>query len=210
MKIMQNLKSAWAGMLTFLALILLVGAANTEIMTEIGGPLGVNASVKQILIIGDDTGIEATEHAVYDADGTASALSIGTASVTVAGRFTSGGGAVLTTGDTTLTAASSGGIFMVSDEDTLTLPATVVGLTYTFVNIGTDGGNIMVISPAAADFIAGTVSLTDSTTGSVGSDVNEDVINTKSSAINGDTITIVGDGVDGWYILRSSGIFVSE
>lgn len=210
MKFMQNLKSAWAGMLVFMLMVFTIGASNTEIMTEIGASLGVNAAVKQILIVGDDTGIEATEHAVYDADGTASALSIGTASVTVAGRFTSGGGAVLITGDTTLTAASSGGIFMSADEDTITLPATVLGLEYTFINIGADGNNIMVISPNASDYIAGVALGADSLYIDLQDDDNEDIINTKSSAIRGDGVHVVADGVGGWYIVSAQGIWASE
>ena len=206
---MKNLKSAWAGILTFLLLVFTIGATNTEIMTEIGAALGVNSSVKQILIIGDDTGIEATEHTVYDADGTASALSIGTASVTVAGRFISGGGAILTSGNVVLTAAQSGGVFMVDSEDTLTLPATVLGLTYTFINTGADGGNIMVVSPQAADFIAGTATLAASVV-DLGVTVNKDIINTKSTSITGDSVTLIGDGVDGYYVTSINGIWASE
>ena len=58
--------------------------ANTEIMTEIGPALGYNASVKQILHVSDLGGLTTTATAVYDADGTASALSLATTSV----RFT--------------------------------------------------------------------------------------------------------------------------
>jgi len=61
----------------------LFATANTEIMTEISAALGNNAAVKQILHIGDDGGIASTRVAVYDADGTASYLYLGTNSVSV-------------------------------------------------------------------------------------------------------------------------------
>ena len=66
-----------------LALSWVYPAANTEIMTEIGPALGYNASVKQILHIGNDDGLSTTRTAIYDADGTASYLLLATTSIAV-------------------------------------------------------------------------------------------------------------------------------
>ena len=95
-----------------------------------------------------------------------------------------------------------------TDAKVFTLPATAAGLTYTFVNSGADGNNILTISPAAADAIHGT-------TGNAGAVVlsgvdDKDCINTKGTATTGDMITLVGDGVTGWFVLSSSGIWASE
>jgi len=56
---------------------------NTEIMTEIGPALGYNASVKQLLHVSNENGVTTTVTSVYDADGTASALGIGTINATI-------------------------------------------------------------------------------------------------------------------------------
>ena len=72
--------------------------ANTEIMTEIGAGLGYNASVKQILHIGDLGGVTSTVTTIYDADGTASALSVGTVNMTVTTGTAAGSDWIITNG----------------------------------------------------------------------------------------------------------------
>ena len=51
-------------------------AANTDLTGD-----SISATYTQLLHIGDDSGIEATEHYVVDGNGTASALSLGTTAV---------------------------------------------------------------------------------------------------------------------------------
>ena len=114
------------------------------------------------------------------------------------------------TANTTLTAADSGKVYLIAtDAITITLPATALGLTYTFVNTGADGNNIMTISPNASDYIAGTATLASSVV-DLGVTDDKDIINTKTSSITGDSVTIVGDGVAGYFVTSINGIWASE
>lgn len=114
------------------------------------------------------------------------------------------------TASKSLLASDSGKIFLVgTDALTITLPATSAGVEYTFINSGADGNNIITISPAAADAIHGTITLGASVVELSGTD-NKDLINTKASATTGNSVTIVGDGVVGWYVKNSTGIWASE
>jgi hypothetical protein len=114
------------------------------------------------------------------------------------------------TASTTLTYNDSDKIILIgTDELVVTLPATVAGLRYTVLNSGANGNNIITISPNASDkimgsFVEGGVNITMS-----GTD-NKDIVNTKSTAKKGDYITLVGDGVDGWYIEKAKGIWTEE
>lgn len=97
----------------------------------------------------------------------------------------------------TLSASDCGIVQNVTDDATLTLPATTVGEVYTIRNGGSgsnDGSVTVTISPDAADQIIGN----DFT---AADDTN--VLNTNGRA--GDEIVLVGDGVDGWYIQSVSG-----
>jgi len=110
----------------------------------------------------------------------------------------------------TLGLGDSGTIFLVgTDALVVTLPATKKGVSFTFVNSGADGNNIITISPNADDAIIGTIAnaAADSVSGAV---ADKDIINTKATANKGDRITLVGDGVDGWYIVEGVGIWASE
>jgi hypothetical protein len=115
--------------------------------------------------------------------------------------------------DISLSGNDSGKILLIgTDAKTITLPSTQAGLVYTFVNIGADGNNIIKISPAAADGIAGTVTLASSVVALDGA-VNKDAINTKATTKRGDSIKIVGTGVAGagaWIVLSSTGIWARE
>ncbi len=88
-----------------------------------------------------------------------------------------------------------------TDAFVITLPATVVGLSYTFVNAGADGAVLIKISPNSSDYIAG-ANLTKVD--------NKALLNTKTTAKKGDMVTIVGDGVNGWYITELSGTWAKE
>jgi len=114
----------------------------------------------------------------------------------------------------TLSPSSSGGIFQISTNGgTITLPATVKGVVYTFVWIGT-AGNTFNISPNASDKIIG--SILDVATGNIvtaassgaGAD-NKDLQLDNGSQL-GDRVTLVGDGADGWYIMDGLGSWVFE
>lgn len=114
------------------------------------------------------------------------------------------------TADSTLTYEDSGTIFLVgTDALTITLPATKKGSVYTFINSGADGNNLITISPNASDAIIGTIAnaAADSVSGGVD---DKDWINTKASSNKGDRVTLVGDGVAGWYIVEGVGIWASE
>lgn len=117
---------------------------------------------------------------------------------------------VTLTEDTTLSADDSGKTFLVAtDALTITLPATVAGLEYTFINSGAAGNNIITISPQAADGIAGTITLASSIVTRVGT-VDTDLVNTKATSTLGNSVKIVGTGTTGtgaYIILSSTGIW---
>ena len=120
---------------------------------------------------------------------------------------------VVLTADATLRIEDSGKTFMVAtDALTITLPDTLLGLEYTFMNSGADGANIITVSPAALDGVSGTVTLA-ATVVSLSGVVDKDLINTKATSISGDTSTIVGTGIAGteaWLLKGSTGIWASE
>ena len=114
------------------------------------------------------------------------------------------------TADATISLDDSGSVFLVgTDALTISLPATQKGSTFTFINSGADGNNTITLSPVAADAIFGTIAnaAADSVSGGV---VDKDIVNTKATSNKGDRITIIGDGVDGWYIVDGVGIWASE
>ena len=91
---------------------------------------------------------------------------------------------------------------VVTDGLNITLPATVVGYTYTMRNGGvrptggpagavSDESAIVKITPDAGDLIAG-IELTASDADSIN--------NTKATAKVGDEITLVGNGTTGWNV----------
>ena len=114
------------------------------------------------------------------------------------------------TESTSLTIEDSGKTFLIAtDALVISLPATVAGVEYTFINTGADDHNIITISPVTADGIAGTITLAATVVVRAGT-VDTDLVNTKSGANFGDSVTIRGTGVTGvgaWIILRSTGIW---
>lgn len=109
-----------------------------------------------------------------------------------------GGGVVIQT-DATLTLTEADNhktIFAAVADLVVTLPATFVGGHFTFIvkTLSTVTG--LSISPVAADAIhgAGLTSVDDG-----------DLVNTAATDAEGDSVTIVADGVDGWFIESING-----
>lgn len=100
----------------------------------------------------------------------------------------------------TLTAADSGKIIRVTGTTTITLPSTVLGLSYKILNGNADGVAIT-ISPAAADKITGN--------GFTAAD-DKDAINTAATAKYGDFFEIIGDGADGWFVRAVKGTWARQ
>ncbi|MFP7656086.1 hypothetical protein [Chryseobacterium proteolyticum] len=115
--------------------------------------------------------------------------------------------------DITLNANDSGKIILIgTDAKTVTLPPTKVGLTFTFVNIGAAGNNIIKVSPAAVDGISGTITLASSVVVLDGT-VNKAAQNTKATSQTGDSLTIIGTGLTGtkaWIVTSASGIWARQ
>lgn len=104
----------------------------------------------------------------------------------------------------TLSVADNGATVVGSNaaSTTITLPATQKGLTYTLVvgALPTSGAG-HAFSPAAADKIMGN--------GFTALDDKDAICSAASDRI-GDAITLVGDGVDGWYITSVTGTWARE
>ncbi len=103
----------------------------------------------------------------------------------------------------TVTAEQSGTIFLLehADDIVVQLPATVAGLEYTFIvqSLAADTlGHI--ITPAAADKFFGV--------GAPGDD--KGAVNTTATEAIGDSITVVGDGVDGWVAIVNKGVWAKQ
>jgi len=101
---------------------------------------------------------------------------------------------------------------VIADAITITLPATVVGYTFTVRNggvkktggprgTGDDGSVLVKIAPNASDLVAG---------GTWTAADNKYIANTKATAKVGDYITLVADGVNGWMVVDFKGIWAKE
>lgn len=104
----------------------------------------------------------------------------------------------------TVTPAESGKTFEADAAATVvfTLPATQAGLLYTFVVKQLPGsGAGTSISPNTNDKIMGN--------GFTAAD-DKDAINTAATDRVGDMITLLGDGVDGWYVVGINGTWARE
>lgn len=105
-------------------------------------------------------------------------------------------------GNKTLDEGDNGVVQVVTADATITLPSTVAGYSYTIVNGGqgsTDGTIAINVSPAALDKIMGN--------GFTSAD-NKDAINTNGNY--GDSITLVGDGANGWVVREVVGTWTRE
>lgn len=104
--------------------------------------------------------------------------------------------------DTTLSATHIGAIIDVdTDAKVLTLPATVVGMIFRIRNAGADGAVLVTVSPNASDKIMG---------GGFTAADDKDALNTKATAKKGDEIWLLGDGVDGWYVVGMRGTWARQ
>jgi len=114
------------------------------------------------------------------------------------------------TGDKTLAATDCGVIQNLTSSATITLPSTAAGLSFTIRNGGdnaantpagavADGSVTVTISPNASDKIMGN--------GFTAAD-NKDIVNTLGKV--GDYVTLVADGVDGWYVQEIAGTWTRE
>lgn len=113
----------------------------------------------------------------------------------------------------TLTLADQGVIQnVIADGIVITLPATAAGSTFTIRNggvpvsdgaagTGSNGSVLVAVSPNASDKIQGLVFTAAD---------NKDALNTKATSQVGDYITLVGDGVDGYNVVASRGIWARE
>ena len=90
---------------------------------------------------------------------------------------------------------------LIDTDGVVTLPATVVGIVFTFENAGVDGAVGITISPNAADKIMG-VGLTSAD--------DKDLVNTKATAQKGDRVTLIGDGASGWYVQSLIGTWARQ
>jgi len=104
------------------------------------------------------------------------------------------------TDDYTVDAEDSGKTILVqADAKTVTLLATVVGITVTIMNDMDDGDCLVTVDPNGSDKITGL-----EYTGTDGGAAT----NTKATAKRGDFITLFGDGSIGWYVMASQGTWV--
>lgn len=103
----------------------------------------------------------------------------------------------------TVSKSDNGKVFKFDSTTSIvaTLPATEAGLTFTFVVGQLTAATGHSVSPAAADQIIGN--------GFTAAD-DKDAICSAATDRVGDAITIVGDGVDGWYITSVTGTWARE
>lgn len=104
----------------------------------------------------------------------------------------------ITSAAETLTVEESGKVFRVNVADCVfTLPSTEEGLVYHFIVDTVSSSTGCSLSPAAADNING------------GTD-NKDLINTPGTDVKGDSVTLIGDGSEGWLAMGQHGIWAAE
>lgn len=115
--------------------------------------------------------------------------------------------------DKTLTEADSGTVFLVgTDGKTITLPKIAdmePGVFFTFINTGADGAVALTLSPNAADGINGPIANSAGDSDASGAD-GKDLVNTKTTANQGDRVSIISDGEADWFIIEGVGIWASE
>lgn len=112
---------------------------------------------------------------------------------------------VITTANTTLTAADSGKTYVFrSGTIIFSLPATTPGVVYGFLYAGDNGKGQLQISPVAADGIAAAGSAV----------LNKDLIITTANLKKGDYVLLgsgVGTtGVTAWHVMWHRGIITKE
>lgn len=106
----------------------------------------------------------------------------------------------------TVLASESGATFVSSAADVVfTLPATAAGLVYRFINGSVSAGTGLSVSPNASDKIMGSIGSVAITSAD-----DKDLINTGATDVLGDSLTLMGDGVDGWYIIHGTGVWARQ
>ena len=98
--------------------------------------------------------------------------------------------------------------FIATDALTVTLPACrsdTYGVTYTIINSGADGNNIITVDPNASDAIHGAITMAAADFVAAGTDGTA-IVNTKASSTTGDYVMLRSNGVD-WFIIGGSGIW---
>ena len=106
------------------------------------------------------------------------------------------------TGNYSIASEDSGATFLSTAADTVfTLPATALGLIYTVVSKVPSAGMGVKVVPAAGDKIMGN--------GFTSLD-GKAAINAGATDREGDIITFMGDGLDGWFITGVIGVWVRE
>lgn len=112
--------------------------------------------------------------------------------------------------NTTLTTGDCGKTIGVgTDSLTITLPTAFAGCSFTFVNIGAAGNNILDIAAGSADAFYGTLigsSLPTIVTSGTGSTLS----NTKSTAKKGDYVKIVSPASATWVITGNTGTWTTK
>lgn len=105
---------------------------------------------------------------------------------------------VVSDGTRVLTSADDGMTFIATAAGgvVFTLPATVAGLKFTFVAKVLSSGTGLSLSPNSADKINAEAD-------------DADWINTEATDVVGDSCTVVGDGVDGWYTTAQVGLWAA-
>lgn len=111
----------------------------------------------------------------------------------------------LVQGNKTLVAADTGKTYFVKRGTSIfTLPATAVGLSYTFAYIGDNAGGQIQVSPNASDGIAAAGSAV----------VNKDVILATATIKKGDWLTVCSGvgatGVTAWFVSAHRGVLTKE
>lgn len=120
--------------------------------------------------------------------------------VSIAGATVATPGAIaVKSADYGVQASDNGTLFVVTGVDkVMTLPATAAGLIFRFslAAAGLSAGTGLQIAPAAVDKIMGD--------GFTAAD-NKAAVLAGSGDRDGDSLTLIGDGVDGWYIVAHEG-----
>ena len=93
-------------------------------------------------------------------------------------------------------AADVGSTHIITDDATVTLPATSAGLSYTLVAYSGEDGVEITVSPNASDKFLGGCGKA-----AAGAD-NKDLI--FSNGKDGDCVKLLADGTNGWYITHLS------
>lgn len=107
---------------------------------------------------------------------------------------------VITATPFTATIAESSKTYVVNKSDaTVTLPSTSAGAELCFSVMAIAATTGFSISPAAADAIHYITSTDD-----------KDLINTAATDVEGDSVCLIGDGAEGWWVKSITGTWAKE